>query len=264
MPKSEPHATHREVELLDTLRNAGGSARNATLAEALRVSEETVRRTVKALAKAGLVQRVHGGVYLTNSEALTPVVSRLDKRSEEKSRIAVRAARLIGDGACVFLDVGSTTAYVAEALTRHRNLTVVTNGLHAAQTLANTRDNAVHLAGGALQMVEGGTFGPETLAQIQRFNIETAVFSIDGFDLRTGFLVAGRAEADLARSVAARARHTVVVADHAKFGQTAPMIACEPHDVDTVVADKPLPDAFADRLAEWEVRIVIANKHTGG
>ena len=263
MPKTDAHATHREVELLETLRNAGGSARNATLAEALQVSEETVRRTVKALAKSGLVQRVHGGVYLTNAEALTPVVSRLDKRSDEKARIAARAARLIGDGTCVFLDVGSTTVYVAEALVGHRNLTVVTNGLHAAQTLASTRENAVHLAGGALSMVEGGTFGPDTLAQIGRFNIETAVFSIDGFDLRGGFLLAGRAEADLARAVAARARHTIVVADHEKFGQSAPMIACDPRDVDTVVTDKPLPDAYAARLAEWEVTLLVPKKDKG-
>ena len=54
---AEPHSTHREVELLETLRSLGGSARTAALAEALVVSEETIRRTVKALAKSGLLQR---------------------------------------------------------------------------------------------------------------------------------------------------------------------------------------------------------------
>ena len=65
--KAEKHANHREVELMDTLRGFGGSARTSNLAGALNVSEETVRRTVKALAKSGLVQRGHGGVYLTNA-----------------------------------------------------------------------------------------------------------------------------------------------------------------------------------------------------
>ena len=112
MKQPEPHATHREVELLDTLRGLGGSARTANLAEVLNVSEETVRRTVKALAKAGLVQRVHGGVYLANTEALTPVISRLGKRSEEKARIAAAAVELIPNGSRVFVYFGRSSCFV--------------------------------------------------------------------------------------------------------------------------------------------------------
>ena len=126
---AEPHSTHREVELLETLRSLGGSSRTAALAEALGVSEETIRRTVKALAKSGLLQRVHGGVYLTNKDALSPFAARLGKHAEEKSRIATQAAAMIPNGSSVFLDVGSTTAFVAERLKDHRDLTVITNAL---------------------------------------------------------------------------------------------------------------------------------------
>ena len=135
MAKSgEPHATHREVELLDTLRALGGSARTVALAEALNVSEETIRRTVKALAKADLVQRVHGGVYLTSKDAFSPVATRLARRSKEKTRIAQAAAALVPNGSCVFLDVGSTSAFVAERLKDHRDLTIVTNAVTAARS----------------------------------------------------------------------------------------------------------------------------------
>ncbi|MEO9461067.1 MAG: DeoR family transcriptional regulator, partial [Marinomonas sp.] len=98
---TEIHATHREVELLETLRAQGGSARTAKLAETLSVSEETVRRTVKALAKSGLVERVHGGVYLSNSEALSPVGMRLGTRTQEKLSIAREVAKLIPSGSSV-------------------------------------------------------------------------------------------------------------------------------------------------------------------
>ena len=83
MADSERYATHREVELLETLRDVGGTARTTNLAEALKVSEETVRRTIKALAKTGAVRRVHGGVYLVNAHAGKPVSSRLSHRAPE-------------------------------------------------------------------------------------------------------------------------------------------------------------------------------------
>lgn len=254
---SEPHATHREVELLDRLREMGGSARTAILAEALEVSEETVRRTVKALAKSGLVQRVHGGVYLANTEALTPVVTRLGKRPEEKARIASAAAELIPSGSCVFLDVGSTTAFVADNLKNHRNLTIVTNGLHAAQALININKNRVFLAGGELRMVESGVFGPETIEFIDRFNLDIAVISVDGIDPKSGFLLAAAPEAALARSVVERADRTIVVADHTKFGQNAPMVACDPTAVDVVLTDRPLGPGMAESFDQWGVEVIV-------
>ena len=263
MPKSENHATHREVELLETLRMLGGSARTSHLAETLNVSEETVRRTVKALAKAGLVQRVHGGVYLSSAEALVPVGARLEKRSKAKGRIAEAAADMIPSGSCVFLDVGSTTAHVAASLKSHRNLTVVTNGLHAAQALVNHNDNQVFMAGGALHHLENGTFGPDTIAFIEKFNIDFAVISIDGFDLATGFLLAGAAEASLARSVTQRAKRVMVVMDVTKFGQSAPMIACEVTDVDLVLIDKIPGDIFREQLEDWGIEIVVVPSSEG-
>ena len=254
----DAHATHREVELLETLRGLGGSARNANLAETLGVSEETVRRTVKALAKADLVQRVHGGVYLTNTDAYSSVGSRLEKHSEEKIRIATATARLIPNGACIFLDVGSTTAYVAERLKDHRNLTIITNGLHAAQTLVRNGRHKVYLAGGEVKEVEAGTFGRDTVEFIKGFNIDAAVLSVDGIDVSTGFLLAGAAEADVARAVIERAKRRIIVADHSKFGQTAPIIACLPSQVELLVTDRPLKPVFQRLAEDWDIETVVA------
>ena len=91
-------SNHREVEVLDALRRLGGSARNSNIADLLGVSEETVRRTTKALAKADLVRRVHGGAYLPDAHGEAGVFSRLGQRSDEKNLIARATARLIPDG----------------------------------------------------------------------------------------------------------------------------------------------------------------------
>ncbi|MFU1479223.1 DeoR/GlpR family DNA-binding transcription regulator [Roseovarius sp. C7] len=261
---TDTHNTHREVELLETLRSLGGSARTAALAEALSVSEETVRRTVKALAKGGIVHRVHGGVYLANTDATSPVISRLEKHATEKTLIASTAAGLIPNGACVFLDVGSTTAFVAEALRNHSDLTVVTNGLHPAQSLMRRNGNTVWLAGGELREVEAGTFGNTALDFVGRFNIDMAVLSIDGIDASSGFLLAGAAEAELARAVVNRAKRSLVVVDHSKFGQTAPIVACPPEDIDLLVTNAPLAPLYRKCMADWDIETVVARKPRKG
>jgi DeoR family glycerol-3-phosphate regulon repressor len=108
--------THRELELLDVLRRLGGTARNSDLAKTLDVSEETVRRTIKALSKAGTVERVHGGAYLAGAQGDPSFFHRISQHADEKRRIAAHVAKLVQDQMTVFMDVGSTTAFVAEEL----------------------------------------------------------------------------------------------------------------------------------------------------
>ncbi len=255
-------SNHREVEVLDALRRLGGSARNANLAELLGVSEETIRRTTKSLAKADLVRRVHGGSYLPDRGTGSGVFERLRKRRDEKGRIGEATAALIADGTCVFLDVGSTTTFVAQALSARRDLTVVTNSLNAAQALADHPGHRVFLAGGELRHAEWGVFGSDTADYVRGFNIDTAVISVDGIDAIGGFLLKGREELALARAVVASARETIVVADHKKFGVSAPHVICAPTAIATLVSDRAPGVDLARRLAEWQVRVVDAGEGT--
>lgn len=251
-------SNHREVEVLDALRRLGGAARNANLADLLGVSEETIRRTTKALAKADLVRRVHGGSYLADAEAGAGVFSRLGLRSGEKGRIAMTAAALIPDGACIFLDVGSTSTFVAQSLNGRINLTVVTNSLNVAQSLGNSDGCRVFLAGGELRSTEWGAFGADTIRFLENFWFDVAILSVDGIDAEGGFLLAGHEEAAVARAVVDRTSRTIVVADHHKFSKRAPMVLCPPQSVDVVVTDKPLSAEFAERFRDWGVLLVNA------
>lgn len=261
MAKTDNNRTnHREVELLEALRRVGGSARNANLAEVLGVSEETIRRTAKSLAKADLVRRVHGGIFLANAEAEHSVFARLGHRSAEKHKIAEAAASLIPNGACVFMDVGSTTAFVAEALRAHKKLTVITNSMNVAQTLLNRNGNRVYMSGGELRHNEGGAFGPEALDYIKRFYFDFAILSVDGIDAHGGFFLRGSEEAAMAKVVIERTRHKIVAADHLKFGQTGPRVVCDPDKLDTFVTDRPLAPLFAQKFNEWGIDVVHVEK----
>ncbi len=253
-------SNHREVELLEALGHLGGSARNAHLAEFLEVSEETVRRTSKSLAKAELVWRVRGGVYLRSAEADDAGFARSGKRTDGKDRIASAVAEMIADGSCLFLDGGATTAFVAQSLIKRSKLTVVTNSLNVAQILTGRNDNRVFLAGGELSQARWGTSGPETLAFLQQFSLDFSVVSAEAVDENSGFLIADTGQAAIAGLALKNARRGIVVADRKKFGQPAPFVVCAPEHVGVVVTDQIPSPEFQASFAAWGVELVSVGK----
>ena len=168
MNKEHKHS-HRQLELIEMLHRLGGSARSTDLAKALDVSEETVRRTIKALSKTGVLERMYGGAYLVGQRDAPGFFQRIAKHSTEKQAIATVVLDRVQDGMTLFLDVGSTTAFVAEKLRDRFNLTVATNSIGVAQVLANHNGNKVHFMGGEMQSDERGTFGFVTEQHARRF-----------------------------------------------------------------------------------------------
>lgn len=249
-------ASHREFQLLDVLRRQGGSARNSEIAQAMGVSEETVRRLARALERGGKVARLHGGTVLAGAEP--GFFHRIAQNPEGKRRVAAGVVREVADGMWLFLDVGSTTSFVAEALKGRFRLNVVTNSLHVAQVLARHSGNRVVLTGGELGGEERGVYGPHAAAALGHYAFDLAVLSANAVNERHGFMVFNPAEAEIARLAADRARRTVVAADHEKFGRHAPLVSCAPEAVAALITDRAPPRRLAAALARWGVATLIA------
>ena len=262
MNKSTTHS-HRAIELLEALRRFGGSARNAELARAMNVSEETIRRTVKALSKSGEVARVYGGAYLVGGNEDPSFFRRIAEHMSEKRVIASTVADLVADGTTVFLDVGSTTAFIAEELRSRRNITAVTNSIGVAQTLVSHNGNRVFLLGGEMQSDERGAFGFVTEGQAQTFVFDLAVLGADALSLKEGFLFLNPSEANLARVVAARSDKVLVAMDHYKFNTKAPFVGPGVDSIDGLITDA-APDAdMTDALRGWDISIEVAVPRQG-
>lgn len=254
----ESPPNHRQGEILAALRRAGGSARIGALAASLGVSDETVRRNIKRLVQDGLAEKVHGGARLTEPVAETDLQSRVQEAPEAKRRIAACVADLLPDGSTLFLDVGSTTAYIAEALRDHRNLTVVTNSVSVAYRLATRNGNRVFFAGGELRAHDGGAFGGDAMALVQNFHLDYAVLSTAAISADHGFMLFDLDEARFSRAIMQQAKTTIVAADARKFGRIAPITVGDPAQVALLVTDEPPPAALAEALRGWGTRIKIA------
>ena len=246
----------RQANILKALGQSGACSVNE-LAAQLAVSDETIRRDVKAMAGRGLVERVHGGVVLPQPLSEPAFQKRMARHAEEKRRIARLAAAQIRDGDSLMLDTGSTTAYVARALAEHKDLLVVTNCTEIATRLAGR--NRVYLAGGELRADDGAVFGAAATRFVEQFRTRYAVLSIGAVDPADGLMDFHLQEAEFSRALMQRAERTLVVTDHTKFGGHAPVRVCGFEEIDLLITDRAPPPELAQRIADARVRLLVAD-----
>ncbi len=252
------HQSARQAAILRSL-DLNGSCTVAGLAAQFEVADETIRRDIKVMANKGLVERVHGGAVLPDLFREPDFQKRLNRNAEAKKAIARAAAAQVRDGDSLMLDTGSTTAYVARALTQRSDLMVVTNCAEIARTLATNGRNKVYLAGGEFRADDMANFGPSAIRFVERFRVRHAVLSIGAIAADGGFMDFHLSEAEFSRAVIARANRVMVVADHSKFAAQAPVEVCGFAEVGALITDQPPPAAVAQRLDEAGVSVTIAD-----
>lgn len=252
-------AAARGHEILEILRLSGGNSRIQTLAETLGVTEETIRRNVKKMSDDGLVHKVHGAVHLAETKTELSFSARMSEAPDAKRRIAAHVARRVPDGASLFLDIGSTTAYIAQALQGHSDLFIVTNSVAVAHALAARNGNRVFMPGGELRGLDGGIFGVDALDFVERFQTDFAILTAAAIDAQKGILIFDLEEAKFSRAIMDRATTRILAADSTKFGRRAPISLADPHLLDLLITDAPPPDDLATALAALDIEVKLAS-----
>jgi DeoR family transcriptional regulator, glycerol-3-phosphate regulon repressor len=249
--------SHRRREEILRMVRASGDCSITELADHLKVSDETIRRTIRPLIEEGLVEKVHGGIVLgTEPDREPPFLRRMQEHVAEKTLIGELVAARVSGGDSVMLDTGSTNAYIARALRRHDNLSVVTNCTEIARTLAPIPGNRVHITGGELRADDSAAFGPSSIEFVRQFQVRFAILSIGAITDTGEFMDFHLEEAEFSRAVIAQAQHTIVAADHSKFGSRAFVRVCDPGRIDTLVTDRRPAAPLANLLEDFGITIV--------
>ena len=189
----------------------------AQLSELLGVSLVTIRGDLDALAEEGKLVRMAGGAILQSSENEGfPIVENQDA----KRQIATDVAQLIKDGDTLFINSGTTTLLVAQALKNHKNLNVVTNSVLVANTLGSVPSFRAILLGGAINSQYNFTYGADTQEHLNRFGADWAILSVDGVSPEGEISTCHAEEAIIDRIMIARAKKVLIVADETKIGRT--------------------------------------------
>ncbi len=222
---------------------AEGTVSVSGLATRLDVSAETVRRDLRPLVDSGVLVRMHGAVGLAVGDAEAPFRARMQDNAAAKRRVAAMAADLVADGDVVMIDTGTTTSFVARALTLHRRLVVITNSTDVARILSG-RDNRIFLAGGQVRADSGAVLGRSATAFAESFAARIAIVSAGAVD-DGGIMDYDPDEADFGRTLLNRAERRVIVTDSSKFARRGLVRVCGWEDLDDIVSEAPMPDPTA-------------------
>ena len=253
-------------ELLELVPESGQLS-VADAAQALGVSQATIRRDLDELAHQQLLTRTRGGAMAGHVSYDLPLRYKTARHAPEKQRIGRAAAALIAPGATVALNGGTTTSEVARALATHPDLqngtgapviTVVTNAMNIASELAVRQHVKIVVTGGVTRGQSYELIGPYATLVLAELTLDWAVLGVDALDLRSGATAHHEGEASINHLMATRADQVMIVADSSKLGQRAFARVAAIEEINVVVTDRDAaPDTLA-AFAERGIRVVTA------
>jgi DeoR family transcriptional regulator, glycerol-3-phosphate regulon repressor len=220
------------------------------------VSPQTIRKDLNDLCGQRQLTRIHGGALFPSGIQNLEYEARRKIASEEKQAIGHAAARIIPDNASLFINIGTTTEAVGEALLDHSGLMVITNNINVANRLRVYPSIEVVIAGGVVRGTDGGIVGEAAVDFIRQFKVDFAVIGVSAIDDDGALLDFDFREVKVAQAIIANARKVVLVADSTKLERTAPVRIGHLSQVHAFVTDR-CPNREIRRICqENEVELI--------
>lgn len=257
----------RRRQILEIVRSEG-RARVRDLALRAGVTETTIRKDIADLDRARLLRRIHGGALAINQSYESDVADRSDKNLPAKRAIARACIALIRDGDAIFLDSGTTTATIAEALIDPSlaldgtklpaNVNVLTNSMAVARTLAQSGNVRHNVLGGQYRPLGDCFVGSVAQQALDGFMVNTAFIGVTGVD-ESGITCADTAEVQVKATAMDRSRRVVVPLDSSKIGVSDFVKVTDLSSVDIIVADEATP--VLERIcSRADVELIVADR----
>lgn len=247
----------RKAEILKLLKEKDACSIHY-LSKHLYVSPSTLRRDLISMEEEGMISRYHGGITLSASSAEEDSVNlRRMVHPEKKAKIARSALSHIHDGMVLFLDSSSTVNHLCLLLKRFHNLTVVTNGLHAAQILNDNTEIRTYLCPGLLKPRSTSVIGEFSGAFLQNFHADAVFFSCKAIN-ENGIFEGDDAQAMIKRSMFRHAAQKIMLCDSSKE-QAAGYFCLASFDVlDVLITDAPFSPSLTKAVSAAGCRIELA------
>jgi DeoR family fructose operon transcriptional repressor len=251
------YAEERQQHILTQARG-DGRVEVAALATSLDVTQETIRRDLDRLERQGLLRRVHGGAIPTGRLDFEPGLGQRDATAAaEKAAIARAAAALLPRRGTILIDAGTTTARLAALLPDDADLTVVTNALPIATSLAARSGIVVQLVGGRVRGRTLAAVDAWAVDTLNRLNVDVAVIGTNGFSVERGLTTPDASEAGVKTAMVAAGRRVIALADSSKYGTDHLARFAELRDVDVLVTDVGLAPQHVTAIGQQGPDVVI-------
>ncbi len=247
--------TGRQAEILE-LAKTEGRVLVEDLATRFSVTPQTIRKDLNDLCDNKALTRIHGGALFPSGNENVKYEARRSIAAAEKQAIGQAAAAMIPDNSSLFINIGTTTEAVGEALLDHRELMVITNNINVANRLRGFPSIEVVITGGVVRGTDGGIVGEAAVDFIRQFKVDYAVIGVSAIDHDGALLDFDYREVKVAQAIIANARHVILVSDSTKFERTAPVRIGHLSQVHTFITDRCPLDNIRAICLDQDVRLV--------
>jgi DeoR family fructose operon transcriptional repressor len=227
-------ATEARLDRLTERLRADGRVEITGAAEALGVSEMSVRRDLRLLEERGAVRRVRGGALAVGPQ---PFADRRRAAGRAKATIAAKVAGLLPATGAVAFDASSTVMRLATALDGARDLVVLTNGPETFAALQGTAGVRPMLTGGELEPRTGSLVGPLACRAAGQLAASHLITSAAAVDEVLGATEACIEEAEVKRAMAAAADRVVLAVDASKLDRRSVAVSLDWDAIDLLVTE---------------------------
>ncbi|MBQ3549310.1 MAG: DeoR/GlpR transcriptional regulator [Oscillospiraceae bacterium] len=218
----QPHERH---DIIIQMLSAQDAVTIPELMNTFGVSIETVRRDLNTLEQQKRIRKVYGGAILYDRVGITSEVSqRMTENITEKMAIGQKCAELVNDGDTLYLGPGTTVLHAVKYLREKKNLTIITNSLHAATELLQS-DATIFFIGGRLSKSSAHT-EQTTDRYWDQFCPPKAIVGASGISNNFGVTDFGIGESQIMNDLLSRAANIIVLADNSKFGVVHAYVSC--------------------------------------
>lgn len=226
------------------------------LAKLFSITEETIRRDLKTLEDEGILIRTYGGAYIQDG-----VQNDIDVNIREtiyinsKQKIAEKCATLVNHGDSIFLDASTTSLFIATKI-RDKRVTVITNSLKVANTLADAESVHLILIGGMFSPPSMSFLGRNAEINIKTYFVDKAFISCRSVSMEHGITDSNEQQAEIRHIAMNRANKVYLVVDYTKLNKTSFATISSLDEIDAIIIDKYLDSDWHSYLSDRKVEVI--------
>jgi DeoR/GlpR family transcriptional regulator of sugar metabolism len=229
-----------------------GRISSAQAAIEFATSEDTIRRDLRELADANLVERVHGGA-LRKSLLSHRFETRLNPI--ETTRLATHALSFLRSGMVVLLDQSTSNLSLARQIPSSLGLTVVTPSPDIAMAALDRGISQLVLVGGRLDPQSRSSSGAGALEQIGRIRPDLCFLGACAIDITAGITAMDYDDACLKRAMVGASASIVALITADKLDTRSAFAVAPLASLDHMVTESTISKGLRQRYGNAGVEI---------
>lgn len=227
----------------------------ADLSQQMKVSDDTVRRDLYELSKAGKIIKVHGGALSLSFHNGLAFSNDVYSHTQKKS-IAQKAASLIQNGMYVMTSGGTTILEMARSLPPELEATFISGSIPAIYEYMNHPSIQVIIIGDKLSKQAKVTTGFEAISRIREFQADICFLGINAIDIANGISDNDWDVVQVKKAMIESSKKLVCLTISEKINTRQPIQVCNIGKIDTLITELPNDDPLLEPYRAAGIRIL--------